>query len=157
VRDVSLCVVLLILAIVALVFLPSPWGLVAVAAALALEVLEFFLWTRFLRRYRLRAGPELMVGTSATVVTECAPDGRVRVRGELWKARSSAPVEPGQTVRIAAISGLTLEVEPESPTTEKGPGKGPFDSEGRAASDTTAGPSVLKSFARAYRRQLELT
>jgi membrane-bound serine protease (ClpP class) len=148
---------LLVAAIIALVFLPSPWGLVALAAALAFEVVELFLWKRFLRRYRLRTGPELLVGSSATVVTACAPEGRVRVRGELWKARSSAPAEPGETVRIAAVAGLTLEVEPESAATEKGPGEGPFDSEGRTASDAAAGPSVLKSFARAYRRQLELT
>jgi membrane protein implicated in regulation of membrane protease activity len=149
--------VLLVAAIIALIFLPTPWGLVALAAALALEVLELFVWRRFLRRYRLRTGPELLVGSSATVVTECAPEGRVRIRGELWKARSSAHAQPGQTVRIAAISGLTLEVEPEGTTTEKGPAKGPFGSEGRAASDATAGPSVLKSLARAYRRQLQLT
>jgi membrane-bound serine protease (ClpP class) len=104
---------LLIAAIVAFLLLPSPWGLFAVAAALLLEVLELLFWKRFLRRYRLRMGPEMLVGTLATVVTECDPDGRVRVRGELWNARSSGPARAGETVRIAAIDGLTLEVEPE--------------------------------------------
>jgi membrane-bound serine protease (ClpP class) len=105
--------VLLVIAIVAFLVLPSPWGLFALAAALVLEVLELVFWKRFLRRYRLRTGPELLIGSRATVVTECAPEGRVRVRGELWNARSSASAEPGDTVRIAAIDGLTLEVDPE--------------------------------------------
>ncbi|HMC07143.1 MAG TPA: NfeD family protein [Solirubrobacterales bacterium] len=104
---------LLVLAVVALIVLPSPWGLVAVAAALAFEVAELALWRRFLRRYRLRTGPETMVGELAMVVSACEPDGRVRVRGELWKARSSGPAAVGEAVRIAAIDGLTLEVEPE--------------------------------------------
>jgi membrane-bound serine protease (ClpP class) len=105
--------VLVVLAFLAFLVLPAPWGLIAIAAAITLEVLEFMLWKRFLRRYRLRVGPETLIGTSATVVTECAPDGRVRVRGELWNARSSRPAEAGKTVRIAAVDGLTLEVEPD--------------------------------------------
>ena len=104
---------LILIAILAFIFLPSPLGLFVVASALLLEVIELALWKRFLRRYRLRMGPETLVGTNATVVTECTPDGRVRVRGELWNARSSGPARRGETVRIAAIDGLTLEVEPE--------------------------------------------
>ena len=104
---------MLVAAIVAFLVLPSPWGLFAVAAALLLEFLELLFWKRFLRRYRLRMGPETLIGALATVVIECAPDGRVRVRGELWSARSSGPARAGETVRIAAIDGLTLEVEPE--------------------------------------------
>jgi membrane-bound serine protease (ClpP class) len=105
--------VLLVLAFLAFLVLPAPWGLIAIAGALALEVLEFMLWKRFLRRYRLRVGPETLIGTHATVVIECAPDGRVRVRGELWNAHSSRPAGVGEMVRIAAIDGLTLEVEPD--------------------------------------------
>ena len=104
---------LVVVAIVAFIVLPSPLGLFVVAGALLLEVIELALWKRFLRRYRLRTGPETLVGTRATVVMECAPDGRVRVRGELWNARSSGPARAGDTVRIAAIDGLTLEVDPE--------------------------------------------
>jgi membrane-bound serine protease (ClpP class) len=107
--------VLLVLAFLAFLVLPAPWGLLAIAAAIALEVLEFMLWKRFLRRYRLRVGPEMLMGTSATVVTTGAPDGRVRVRvrGELWNAHSSGTVGVGEKVRIVAVDGLTLEVEPD--------------------------------------------
>jgi membrane-bound serine protease (ClpP class) len=104
--------VLIVLALIALFLLPEPWGLVAVLGALVLEFGELLFWRRFLRRYRLRTGPELLIGMDATVVEACAPLGRVRVRGELWRARSSRPVGAGEAVRIAAIDGLTLEVEP---------------------------------------------
>jgi membrane-bound serine protease (ClpP class) len=104
---------LVVLALIALFLLPEPWGLVALAAAAMLEFGELLFWRRFVRRYRLRSGPETLIGMEATVVHECAPLGRVRVRGELWRARASRPVGSGETVRIAAIDGLTLEVDPD--------------------------------------------
>jgi membrane-bound serine protease (ClpP class) len=103
--------VLIALAILAVVFLPSPWGAVAVAAALAGEVLELVFWRRFLRRYRIRVGVETLIGESAQVVEACEPMGQVRVRGELWRARSATSADVGQTVRIVAVDGLTLDIE----------------------------------------------
>jgi len=103
--------VLLVAALVAVFLLPEPWGVVAVAGALALEIGELLFWRRFVRRYRLRTGPETLIGQQATVVEACDPLGQVRVRGELWRAHASDTVEPGEPVRIAAIDGLTLEVD----------------------------------------------
>jgi membrane-bound serine protease (ClpP class) len=105
---------LVVLAIVGFLLLPAPWGLVALGAALVVEVLEILFWTRFLRRYRLRVGPEALLGARAEVVQPCSPDGLVRVRGELWNARASAPVDSGQHVTVSAVDGLTLWVEPEA-------------------------------------------
>ena len=105
---------LVVLAIAGFFLLPPPWGLVALGAALAVEVLEVLFWTRFLRRYRLRVGPEALLGVRAEVVRPCAPVGLVRVRGELWNARASAPVDSGQNVTVSAVEGLTLWVEPEA-------------------------------------------
>jgi membrane-bound serine protease (ClpP class) len=104
---------LVVLAIVGLFFLPSPWGVIALAAVAAVEVGEIMFWRRFLRRYRLRSGPELIVGRSATVIEACAPDGLVRLGGEVWKAHSSQGAGVGESVRVTGIDGLTLEVEPE--------------------------------------------
>lgn len=104
---------LILIALVVLIAAPAPWGLVAVAAALALEIAELAFWKRFLRRYRLRSGPETLVGGLATVVEPCDPDGRVRVRGELWRARSEVALGRGETARITSIEGLTLRVEPD--------------------------------------------
>jgi membrane-bound serine protease (ClpP class) len=104
---------LVLLALLAFVLLPAPWGVLAVVAAAALEVLELLFWKWFLRRYRLRVGPEMLVGERAVVIERCAPVGRVRIRGELWRARSQSSVEAGESVRISSINGLTLEVEPD--------------------------------------------
>ena len=104
---------LLILGLVALIVFGTPWGLVALAAALALEIVEYFAWRRSLGRYRLRSGPETLVGTTVTVVDECAPSGRVRLYGELWNAHSSEEIAEGERARITAVDGLTLEVERE--------------------------------------------
>ena len=56
-----------------------------------------------------------MRGTAvtATVVDDIDPVGRVRLDGEYWNARAEVSVPAGETVRIAAIDGLTLEVEAE--------------------------------------------
>ena len=79
---------LLIAGLIALLLLGVPWGVVALAAALGLEVAEYLAWRRFLRRYRLRSGPETLVGRTATVVDDCDPVGRVRLDGEFWNARA---------------------------------------------------------------------
>jgi membrane protein implicated in regulation of membrane protease activity len=103
---------LVVLAIVGLFLLPSPWGVVALGAAVAVEVLELLFWRRFLRRYRLRVGPETLLGMRAEVVQPCSPFGLVRVRGELWSARACAPGDAGQTVIVSGMDGLTLRGEP---------------------------------------------
>ncbi|MGE0593694.1 MAG: nodulation protein NfeD [Vicinamibacterales bacterium] len=39
-------------------------------------------------------------------------EGLVDLHGEIWRAISRAPVDPGQPVRVTAVHGLTLTVEP---------------------------------------------
>jgi membrane-bound serine protease (ClpP class) len=58
-------------------------------------------------------GAEGLVGEVGEVVGACEPTGRVRVKGELWQARCATPAIVGQRVRVTAVDGLTLEVEPE--------------------------------------------
>jgi membrane protein implicated in regulation of membrane protease activity len=103
---------LLVLAIAGLFVLPTPWGVVAVVVAAGVEVLEIAFWRRFLRRYRIQTGAEALIGARAEVLDSCSPDGRVRVGSEIWNARSDVPVGRGQVVRITAIDGLTLAIEP---------------------------------------------
>ena len=43
------------------------------------------------------------------------PLGQVEVHGELWEAHSATPVPRDARVRITAVSGLTLTVEPLPP------------------------------------------
>ncbi|TMK75451.1 MAG: hypothetical protein E6G48_01445 [Actinobacteria bacterium] len=93
---------------------PVAVGVLALGAALAVEVVELMFWRWFVRRYRLRVGPETLVGMRAEVVQPCSPVGLVRVRGELWNARASTPVEPGEAVTVSGMDGLTLRVEPDA-------------------------------------------
>jgi membrane-bound serine protease (ClpP class) len=105
---------LLAAAIIGLFFLPDPWAAIALFGAAVIEVGEVYLWIRFLRRYRVQTGAEGLIGERAEVIERCAPDGRVTLRGEIWNARSARPAEPGEPVRIVAVEGLTLLVEPAS-------------------------------------------
>ncbi|HUP72821.1 MAG TPA: NfeD family protein [Acidimicrobiales bacterium] len=60
-------------------------------------------------------GREWMIGEIGTAETNVDPDGVVRVRDALWRARTNraTPIEKGAGVRVAEIEGLVLEVEPE--------------------------------------------
>jgi membrane-bound serine protease (ClpP class) len=93
--------------------LPHPWGLLLVIAAGVVELAESWFWIRFSRRWRIRAGAETLIGSTAQVASECRPLGQVRVQGELWRARCDAGAAVGETVRIVGREGLTLLVEPE--------------------------------------------
>jgi membrane-bound serine protease (ClpP class) len=96
----------------ALFVLPPGWGIAAVTLGIVVEVAEVGFWIRFLRRYRVRTGAEGLLGSTAEVIEACAPAGRVRLRGEIWHARCGSSVQVGERVRVIAVDGLTLEVEP---------------------------------------------
>ena len=102
---------LLALAIAGLFFLPSPLNVTLVVIAAFVEIGEVYFWIRFLRRYRVTTGAEGMIGEPGDVISRCDPDGRVRVRGEIWNARCEGGAEVGERVSVAEIDGLTLVVE----------------------------------------------
>ncbi len=61
------------------------------------------------------SGREALAGKTARVVARIdASGGKVFVEGETWNAVSPIPVEPGQSVEITGIEGLTLKVKPAS-------------------------------------------
>jgi membrane-bound serine protease (ClpP class) len=59
-------------------------------------------------------GREWMIGEIGNVVEAVDPDGVVSVGDARWRARTNraTPVSAGQPVRVVAIDGVTLEVEP---------------------------------------------
>jgi membrane-bound serine protease (ClpP class) len=57
-------------------------------------------------------GREGLVGEVGVVRSPLAPRGQIFLRGELWNAESEIPVEPGESVRVTHIDGLTLRVVP---------------------------------------------
>jgi membrane-bound serine protease (ClpP class) len=63
-------------------------------------------------------GAEGLVGEEGRTLTSIAPDGmgQVGVHGEIWRATSGAPIDAGARVRVAAVNGLTILVEPVAST-----------------------------------------
>jgi membrane-bound serine protease (ClpP class) len=59
-------------------------------------------------------GQEEMIGSPGRVLEWHGRDGRVRVRGEIWRAEGPEGLARDQTVRVKAIRGLTVEVQPEA-------------------------------------------
>jgi membrane-bound serine protease (ClpP class) len=98
--------------LLAIFVLPQPWGIVVVALGATVDFGETILFWAWSRRRRARVGVETLVGRTAVVVSRLGPDGRVKLDGELWGARSETPVETGAEVVIGAVDGLTLVVEP---------------------------------------------
>jgi membrane-bound serine protease (ClpP class) len=86
-------------------------GGVALGASLLLMLLMVMLGRS--QRRAVVTGQEEMVGSVGQVTGWGADHGHVRVHGEIWTARGPAGLAAGHKVRIRAIHGLTLEVEPE--------------------------------------------
>lgn len=67
------------------------------------------------------SGRETLSGAPATVIGQ-TEDGQwwVLLQGERWRARSEAPLKPGDRVRVDHIDGLTVDVSPSSdPSTSR--------------------------------------
>ena len=64
------------------------------------------------RRNKGLIGPEALLGAVGVAQQPIAPQGQILVHGELWLAESPSPVAAGEPVRVRAVEGLTLLVEP---------------------------------------------
>ncbi len=104
---------LLIIGLVLLFLLDTPWNLIAFLAALVLWLGEIFAIWRLVRNKQVQAGAETLVGRTATVIAPCKPLGQVRLSGEseIWRARCAEGAERGETVRVVGLNELTLIVE----------------------------------------------
>jgi len=102
--------------ILALTVLPSPWGVVAVAGAAAIDVVEITFFARWSKRRRATVGAETLVGRTAVVVRALSPRGQVQLDGEIWEAQAGQDVPPGAEVTITSVDGLVLDVTPSTLT-----------------------------------------
>jgi membrane-bound serine protease (ClpP class) len=61
-------------------------------------------------------GREGMIGELGTAEVPVHPDGVVTIRGARWRARTNraTPIGVGDAVRVVAVEGVVLEVEPET-------------------------------------------
>ncbi len=59
-------------------------------------------------------GREGMIGEDGTAEVAVDPDGVVLIRGARWRARTNraTPIKAGDPVKVVAVEGLVLEVEP---------------------------------------------
>jgi membrane-bound serine protease (ClpP class) len=114
-------VVSMVLGALMLINAKLPGGTIALATALSVTI-PFALITVFLlrlviraRRMKIATGTTGLVGEIGRVESPLAPQGTIYVHGELWSAVSPEPLPKGTVVRVRAVDGMTLDVEPASP------------------------------------------
>jgi membrane-bound serine protease (ClpP class) len=64
------------------------------------------------RRRPVVSGREEMIGAAGEALEDLEGEGWARVHGERWRVRSRAPLRAGERLRVTAVHGLVLEVEP---------------------------------------------
>ena len=107
---------LVIVIVVAVLWLPTEWGLALIAVAAVVEIAEVGLWLWYSRRRKVVTGAEALPGMAGIVVAECRPLGQVRVAGERWRARCEEGAEVGDAVVVERLEPhLTLVVSKQSP------------------------------------------
>ena len=80
-----------------------------IAGGALIEIAEIAVWLRW-RKVAPRSGVEMMVGMTGVALTDCDPEGQIKVKGQIWKARCADGVVAGTTVRVTAVNGLKLDV-----------------------------------------------
>jgi membrane-bound serine protease (ClpP class) len=83
-------------------------GAVIVTASLFLIVLSMLLRSR---KRLVVTGKEALLGAEGEALAWQGEDGRVRIRGEIWRARATKPLQPGARVKVIDRDGLVLIVE----------------------------------------------
>ncbi|HEV7524194.1 MAG TPA: NfeD family protein [Acidimicrobiia bacterium] len=95
---------------------PTWWVLVVVIGSTVLFMLSGMTAMVRSRFSTPTMGREDLVGEMGLAEADVDPDGVVRVRDALWRARTNraTPIHAGDPVRVVSIEGVVLEVEPES-------------------------------------------
>ena len=92
------------------------WVLIIVMAAWgAYTITTYRMGSRALRRKPVH-GLMAMLGSEGKVVSPLVPDGMVRIKGELWMAKSAGErMDAGEQVTVVGQDGLKLIVRKRSP------------------------------------------
>ncbi len=102
----------LIALLLAIFLLPSPWGVIAVVVALCIDLVEVGVGVWYSKKRKSSVGASALVGATGVALDDLAPDGQVKVNGEIWRGRCAAGCGAGASIVVRAVDGLTLEVEP---------------------------------------------
>ena len=92
------------------------WVLIIVMLAWgAYTIITYRMGSRALRKKPVD-GLTAMVGSKGKVVSSLVPEGMVRIKGELWRAKSaSGRMDTGEEVTVVGQDGLQLIVRKRSP------------------------------------------
>ncbi|MBE0475337.1 NfeD family protein, partial [Rhodoferax sp.] len=90
--------------------LPLIFGLALTAAAAVLLGGGMALRAR---RAPVVSGAEQLVGARGEVTQVADGQAWARIHGEHWQVRATAPLQPGQRVRVVGMTDLILQVQPE--------------------------------------------
>jgi membrane-bound serine protease (ClpP class) len=93
---------------------PAWWVLLVVCGGMMLFMLGGMTAMIRSRFSTPTVGREGMIGEEGTAEVAVSPDGVVMIRGARWWARTNraTPIAAGEPVRVVAVEGLVLEVEP---------------------------------------------
>ncbi|AFK22976.1 putative protease ClpP [Pyrococcus sp. ST04] len=90
----------------------SQLRIVIITIAALLAIFFAFGMAAVIKAHKKKAetGKEEMIGLVGTVVEDLNPEGMIKVRGELWRAKSKfgKKIEKGERVRVVDMEGLTL-------------------------------------------------
>ena len=95
----------------------EPWIEVAgnVAKGIVIGLFAVFVIFIVLARRAMKkpivVGKETMIGQTGVAATDIAPDGMVRLMGELWRATSDRRIRQGEEVVVKDVKGLVLVVK----------------------------------------------
>ena len=92
------------------IFLDGWLRIAVIAGGAIIEIAEISVWLKW-RKVGAKSGIETMIGMTGVALSDCKPDGQVKVKGQIWKAHCSDGVEEGADVLVTAVDGLKLEVD----------------------------------------------
>ncbi len=97
--------------------LDPPWWIVLLVCGGTVLFFVFALPSFVRARFSTpTVGREGMIGEMGTAEVPVSPDGVVLIDGARWRARTNraTPIAAGEAVRVVAVEGVVLEVEPEA-------------------------------------------
>jgi membrane-bound serine protease (ClpP class) len=108
-----MCHLILLMPIAGIVvfwFLPPPIAAPIYAVILAASLILYRAVMQAMR-CPVKTGKRGMIGEIGTVVRSSYGECLVSVHGELWTATSPRPLHKNESVRVIAVSGLSLQVQ----------------------------------------------
>jgi membrane-bound serine protease (ClpP class) len=88
------------------------WTVASLSTAAALIMAFLTHRVVWAHRQRVTTGEEGMVGETGVALTDLSPEGSVFVHGETWNARAREALPRGTRVKVVAVRGMILDVEP---------------------------------------------